>query len=140
MQFLLDANCLLRIARQRDLADDVERLLSEVPHDRLRISDFGLHSIAITMAHFGQLADYPGLVHRVGIGETIAIVRLFPTDWPRVVEVVAAHRLDVDDAYQYVAAEIDHRRLVSFDRDFDRTPNGRVTPAAALQMFKDEPT
>ena len=139
MRLLLDANCLLRIARQRDLADDVERLLNEVPHGQLRISDFGLHSVAITMFRFGQLADYPALMDRVGIGKTIAIVRLFPPDWPRVLDVVAGYKLDVDDAYQYVAAEIDHRRLVSFDKDFDRTPRGRLTPAAALQLFKDEP-
>ena len=50
----------------------------------------------------------------------------------------AAYRLDFDDAYQYVAAEFHGLTLVSLDVDFDRTPRGRLTPAAALQAFKDE--
>ena len=56
----------------------------------------------------------------------------------RVAEACVAHRLDFDDAYQYVAAELHGLKVVSLDADFDRTPNGRLTPAAALQAFTDE--
>jgi predicted nucleic acid-binding protein len=33
--------------------------------------------------------------------------------------------LDFDDAYQYTVAERGALTLVSFDADFDRTPNGK---------------
>ena len=139
MRLLLDANCLVEIARSRPFADDVKRLLAEIPHERIKISDFAVHSVALASEKFGIVPSFPKLIEGAGIGTTIAIIRLFSTDWRRVVEVIAAYGLDVDDAYQYVAAEIDHRRLVSLDRHFDRTPNGRLTPADALQLFKDEP-
>jgi uncharacterized protein len=50
----------------------------------------------------------------------------------------SAYNLDFDDACQYIAAEMHDLRLVSLDADFDRTPRGRLTPAAALQLFRDE--
>jgi predicted nucleic acid-binding protein len=140
MRLLIDANCLLEVVRRRPSAADVERLLLTIPHGRMKISDFAVHSIALVMERFAIVSSFPRLIDGAGIGKTIAIARLYPTDWPRVIEVMTAHRLDVDDAYQYVAAELDHRRIVSLDADFDRTPNGRLTPAQALQLFKDETT
>jgi predicted nucleic acid-binding protein len=56
----------------------------------------------------------------------------------RVANACSTYGLDFDDAYQYVAAELHGLKLVSLDADFDRTPNGRLTPAAALQLFMDE--
>ena len=38
--------------------------------------------------------------------------------------------LDFDDAYQYVAAEKFNLTLLSLDKDFDRTPRGRLAPSA----------
>ena len=40
--------------------------------------------------------------------------------------------LDFDDAYQYVAAEKYDLTLVSFDKDFDRTPRCRKTPGEII--------
>ena len=45
----------------------------------------------------------------------------------KVSEVAQAFGLDFDDSYQYVAAEKFTLELLSFDRDFDRTPRGRKT-------------
>lgn len=115
MRLLLDANCLVEISRDRPFAGDVMRLLAKVPHDRMKISDFAVHSVALALQKFGALPSFPRLIDGAGIGITIAITRLFPSDWRRVVEVIDAHGLDVDDAYQYVAAEVDHRRIVSLD-------------------------
>lgn len=139
MRLLLDANCLVEVARRRPFASDVKRMLDELPLDRMKISDFAVHAVALALQKFDMVSSFPTLLDEIGVGKTIAIARLFPDDWSRVIEVTTAYGLDVDDAYQYVAAELDHRRIVSLDRDFDRTPNGRLTPAQALQSFKDEP-
>jgi len=41
-------------------------------------------------------------------------------------------KLDFDDAYQYTLVEKYGLAIVSFDKDFDRTPLGRKTPAQVL--------
>ena len=43
-------------------------------------------------------------------------------------------RLDSDDVYQYVAAEIEDATIVSFDKDFDKTEQGRLTPMQVLKL------
>ena len=77
-------------------------------------------------------------IQQIGIGQSVQIVRIEPSELSKVVEVCETHRLDFDDGYQYVAAELNDLRLVSFDADFDRTPRGRLTAAAALRLFTDE--
>lgn len=42
-------------------------------------------------------------------------------------------RRNVDDAYQYAAAERYGVEIVSFDGDFDGTERGRVTPADIVE-------
>ena len=42
--------------------------------------------------------------------------------------------LDFDDAYQYVAAELEKAEIVSFDKDFDQTEKGRLTPIQVLKL------
>ena len=49
-----------------------------------------------------------------------------------VVTAILRYRLDIDDAYQLVAAERYSLRLVSFDRHFDAMPGGRAEPADVL--------
>ncbi len=40
--------------------------------------------------------------------------------------------LDFDDAYQYTVAEREDISIVSFDKHFDRTDRGRITPEQLL--------
>lgn len=56
----------------------------------------------------------------------------------RLVAVGRDHRLDFDDAYQYVAAELNDVLLVSFDGDFDNTELGRITPTEALAQQENQ--
>ena len=138
MILLLDTNCWIQVARNREYAADIRRLLTEVPATQVVLTDFSLYSIALAMRRHKMLDAFPAFLDQVGIGRTIAPIRLAPLELARVVEACSAHNLDFDDAYQYVTAEIHGLQLVSLDADFDRTPNGRLTPAAALQRFKDE--
>jgi predicted nucleic acid-binding protein len=135
MLLLLDANCWLQIVRNRPHADDVRRLLAGVSATDVKITDMAVHSIAIVMGRFKTLDDFPQVVRDFGIGPLTEIIRLGPSDYRRVVEVAQLYRLDFDDAYQYAAAELRGLTLVSLDADFDRTPRGRLTPAAALAQY-----
>lgn len=50
----------------------------------------------------------------------------------RLVSIMNSFNLDFDDAYQYVIAELAQAAIVSFDKDFDRTDLGRLTPTEIL--------
>ena len=41
---------------------------------------------------------------------------------------IESYNLDFDDAYHYVVAECAQATIVSFDKDFEQTPQGRQTP------------
>lgn len=62
----------------------------------------------------------------------VTVVSLNAAEMEGVAAIASKHRLDFDDAYQYVAAETYDLILVSLDSDFDRTVRGRVTPGALL--------
>jgi uncharacterized protein len=86
----------------------------------------------------GQLERFPEFVRIAGFDEESAIISIPVSELIRVIDCVRLHKLDVDDSYQYIAAETYDLRLVSLDTDFDHTPRGRLTPAAALNLFTDE--
>jgi predicted nucleic acid-binding protein len=138
MRFLLDTNCWMQLVRGREHAAEVGDLLRAVPPSDVCISDYALHSLINITRRHKVLDDLPAFIRRSGFGVTVEVVSVLPAEFGRIVAAVNRHGLDVDDAYQYVAAELHGLKLVSLDADFDRTPNGRLTPAAALQAFKDE--
>src|SRR5687767_4755313 len=138
MRFLLDTNCWMQLARRREHYAEVADLLRAVPADDVCISDYALHSLINITRRHKMLAELPAFVAQSGFGTTVEVVSIVPTELGRVVEAIDRYQLDVDDAYQYVAAELHGLKLVSLDLDFDRTPLGRLTPEAALQLFKDE--
>ena len=135
MRFLLDTNCFIQVARQRPEAPQVTALLTGVPRDRLFITDYAVHSIGVIMRRFSQLAGYTAFLAQLGVDQGMGVVAIPTDELDRVVAASAASDLDFDDAYQYAAAELHGLTLVSLDADFDRTPRGRLTPAAALASF-----
>jgi predicted nucleic acid-binding protein len=137
-RYLIDTNCWMAVARAREGAQVVQDLLAAVGTRRLLVTDFTLHSLGVVMQRHKMLAVFPVFMKQMKIGDEIEIVSIAPPALTNVVDVCRAHRLDFDDAYQYVAAELNDLKLVSLDSDFDRTPRGRLTPAAALKLFTDE--
>jgi hypothetical protein len=128
----------MQLVRQREHAPDVHQLLLEVPAAYTLVTDLSVHSIALAMRKHKMLDQLPAFIASSSIGNSIAVVGIPPNDLAAVVQAVKSLRLDFDDAYQYVAAELNDLTLVSLDADFDRTPRGRLTPAAALRLFTDE--
>lgn len=136
MRFLLDSNCWLQLIREREHAQSVRDLIVAVTDSRLATTDLALHSIIIVMQRFKMLDKVPGFLQMSRIGTSVELVRTTPSDLIHVAEVCSLYRLDIEDAYQYVAAEMQNLILVSLDADFDRTPRGRLTPAAALAQYQ----
>ena len=128
----------MQLIRKREHADEVRDLLRAVPSSSVHVTDYAVHSLILLMKRFNMLDDLPAFVAHSGFGTTVVMVDVPPGEFARIVEANRQHHLDIDDAYHYVSAELHDLTLVSLDADFDRTPRGRLTPAAALQQFIDE--
>ncbi len=131
MKYLIDANVWLEAILGRAHCDEVVGMLEKIPAGVLATTDFVLHSVGLwlTPSHGNEFRAFLDdlIVRRVNT------LHLAPSDLYGVLDVMDGHRLDFDDAFQYVAAERFDLQLVSFDADFDHTPRGRMTPAQALR-------
>ena len=130
--FLLDTNIWLERLLGQEQSQTVETLLETVALDRMCMTDFSLHSIGVICSRLGQTRVFTQFVQDVVVEGGIWVVSLPPEALLRLEPTMKELRLDFDDAYQYLAAEWEQATIVSFDRDFDKTPRGRLTPAQLL--------
>ena len=98
------------------------------------MTDFTLHSIGVICNRLKQSDVFVKFVDDVLIDTGVVLVSIPANKMNRVVEIMDRFRLDFDDAYQYVAAEIEDATIVSFDKDFDKTEQGRLTPMQVLKL------
>jgi predicted nucleic acid-binding protein len=129
--FLVDTNVWLERLLDQQRSEGVRRFLEETPADALRVTAFSFHSVGIILSRFGRGELLSRFVHDVFLDTGVEVVALEPRDIDRLLEVIAEFRFDFDDAYQYVAAEKFKLQIVSFDADFDRTPQQRLLPVDA---------
>ena len=129
--FLLDTNIFLEWMLDRERADEVQALLERVDPAHLAISDFSLFSIGIIYARTGRFREYLSFLNQDILEKGIRVMPLPLESHGIMVEAAEKYRLDFDDAYQYALASLYGLRLVSFDRHFDRTDEGRLDPGQA---------
>lgn len=130
--FLLDTNIWLeRLLGQKQSAV-VGQLLERLPTDKMFMTDFTLHSLGVILNRLGHRAVLTVFVQDVLIDGGVSVTGVPPSNMYRVVEVMEKFLLDFDDAYQYVAAEREDARIISFDGHFDQTDRGRRTPSDIL--------
>jgi predicted nucleic acid-binding protein len=125
--YLLDTNIILELLLDQDHADHVAAFLNQAAPDSLHISEFSLYSLGVILIRLKRFDLFLRSVKDLFLSEVIGLLRLGVEDMAKVSEVAHAFGLDFDDSYQYVAAEKFTLELLSFDRDFDRTPRGRKT-------------
>jgi len=131
--FLLDTNIWLeRLLGQRQ-AEVVAELLDTLSPSDICMTDFTLHSIGVICNRLKQRDVFVKFVDDVLIDSNVLLVSIPANKMKRVVEIMDRFGLDFDDAYQYVAAELEKATIVSFDKDFDKTEQKRLTP---MQMLK----
>ncbi len=133
--FLVDTNVFLEVFLEQQRAEESREFLLNAPAGSLYISDFSLYSIGIILVRRHLSETFRLFLQDVQAG--LRLVRLNLDELDVLPEVAQNLKLDFDDAYQYVLAERRGLRLVSFDADFDSTPLGRVTPAAALRNYNN---
>lgn len=130
--YLLDTNVWVERILGQARSEEVGQFLSQIPSEHLFITDFSFHSIGVILRRLNRLEVLLSFVQDVFIDGSVVLISLEPQDTQNLVVVMNQFNLDFDDAYQYVAAERHNLTLVSFDGDFDRTTQGRKTPAEIL--------
>ena len=119
--YLLDTNIFLELLLNQKKADEVERLLLEIPQEMLCISEFSLDSIGVVLVRRAMHDIFLKAVEDMLLVGGIRLLRLGAEDMQKVIQASRRFKLDYDDAYQYVLAEKYNLILVSFDKDFDGT-------------------
>lgn len=99
------------------------------------MTDFSFHSIGVIFDRLGEYEALLSFVQDLFLEGEVRLIALRPEKMVRAVEVMQQFNLDFDDAYQYVAAELWKVVLVSCDSDFQRTEQGRKTPADVLRTI-----
>ena len=133
--FLLDTNIWLeRLLGQRQ-AEVVAELLDNLSPSDMCMTDFTLHSIGVICNRLKQRDTFVRFVDDVLIDSDVLLVSIPANKMKRVVEIMDRFGMDFDDAYQYVAAELEKATIVSFDKDFDKTEQGRLTPHSAHNVM-----
>jgi predicted nucleic acid-binding protein len=126
---LVDTNVWLEVLLDQENAPSAMEFLAKAPPASLAMTDFTLFSIAIILVRLKK-----GQLLATFLADTLedGSVRRLSLEIDDLTDVLAACdslKLDFDDAYQYVAAEKHGLAIVSFDKDFDKTPRGRKSPA-----------
>lgn len=128
MKFLIDTNIVLEIILEQDKADEAKKLLSCSDEYDLYLSDYSLHSIGLLLFRRNQHHVFLDFLSDMILSARVRVSSISANHMDSVVQVAQKFNLDFDDAYQYVTAQRFGLEIVSFDKDFDRTPNGRKTP------------
>jgi predicted nucleic acid-binding protein len=134
--FLLDTNIWLEGLLGQENADIVTELLETLSPSDICMTDFTLHSIGVICDRLKQRDVFVQFVDDVLIDAGVALVSVPAEEMKRLVAIMDRFGLDFDDAYQYVCAEIKQAAIVSFDKDFEKTEQGRLTPMQVLKLRK----
>lgn len=132
--YLVDTNVWLERLLGQNKSEIVGKFLDYVAVEDLAISDFALHSIGVILSKLNRRDAFLKFIEDLFIIGSVSIVRLEAEDMQGVMSVVEEFKIDFDDAYQYTAAQKYNFTIVSFDKDFDRTPSGRKTPQDIYQQ------
>lgn len=136
--YLIDTNVWLERLLDQERANEVGQFLDVISSDQLAITDFAFHSIAVILCRMGKQKDLARFVQDVFIDGDVQTIVIEPAETPILLNQMAGLNLDFDDAYQYAIAEKHDLTIVSFDKDFDTTPRGRVTPGSVLASLNVE--
>jgi hypothetical protein len=127
--YLVDTNVWLEPLLQQERAEEAVQFLTQTPTENLFITDFSFYSIGILLTRRNRPNILLDFVQDVFTNGAVVLLRLEPQEMPNLVAAINQFNLDFDDAYQYVTAQRNNLVIVSFDNDFNRTPEGRRTPA-----------
>ena len=113
---------------QQEQAKVASDFLAKTPTDKLYLSEFSLYSIGVITSRLNKPALFDTFVNDVLVKSPVNRVKLSTNELLKIGGLKTQHKLDFDDAYQYLVAVKHKLTIVSFDVDFDQTPLGRTAP------------
>ncbi|MBI1922732.1 type II toxin-antitoxin system VapC family toxin [Candidatus Poribacteria bacterium] len=126
--YLADTNIFLEALLEQERTPVVRSFFQSTPLGKIFITDLSLHSIGIILFRLKKFKLFTSFLNDMIIGG-IGILSLKPEDLKALDQIVQNFNLDFDDAYQYLVAQKHNLQLISFDKDFDKTPRKRKEPS-----------
>jgi hypothetical protein len=128
--YLIDTNIFLEVLLEREKFLDCKNFLEKVQTGEVTAYQtvFSLHTIAIILERTRGLDAYKEFLETVLNFEGIAFYSTNPQDEVGVCEDAEKQELDFDDALHYHICKKFDLKLVSLDKDFDKTDIKRVAP------------
>jgi uncharacterized protein len=125
--YLLDTNIWLELLLNQEKAEEVRYFLDFIKDSEIYISSFSLYSICIFLS---KLQKYDTLIRFIKdlSDNNVEIININLFEINKLIEIEQNYNLDFDDAFQYYLSESNQLTLVTYDKDFDKTPKGRITP------------
>jgi len=130
--YLIDTNIWLELLLEQEKCDEVKLFLERVNPNDIHITEFSIYSIGIILSKFKKMGVFREFIADLIINSKVDVIRLKEDDYLRIIEAMGKYSLDFDDAYQYSAAKKENLKVVSFDSDFNRTPETRLSPAQII--------
>lgn len=125
--FLIDSNVFLEALLEQEKSNKAYLFIKEHKPYELFISDFALHSIGIILFKLNEQDLFKTFLANV-IYNKIKVLSTNERELEQVTQCAKEFSLDFDDAYQYTITKQYNLKLVSFDKDFDKTDLKRIEP------------
>jgi uncharacterized protein len=119
--YLIDTNIWIELLLERSNSDDVILMLNNVTGYEMLISDFSFHSIGVIMTKLNKKEEFLNFITDIFNNSSINTISLLPSDMNRLISSMNKYKLDFDDAYQYICVKKYDLKLVTFDKDFNKT-------------------
>ena len=126
--YLVDTNIWLELLLEQEKTEEVKSFFHKIDTNDIHVTEFSIYSIGIILSRYGKTTLFRNFISDLIYESQVDIVRLEGEDYYKIIEAIEAYSLDFDDAYQYAAARKMNLKLVSFDTDFNRTPEKRLLP------------
>ncbi|MBW1703053.1 MAG: PIN domain-containing protein [Deltaproteobacteria bacterium] len=121
--FLVDTNVFLEILLSQEKKANCKKFL-ENNAGNLNITDFSLHSIGVILFRYEKEDIFQKFVQDVI--PNIKLLSLPIELYGQVVSARKSNNLDFDDSYQYRTAKYYGLKVVTMDKDFERTGDDEI--------------
>jgi uncharacterized protein len=128
MRLVIDTNIFLEVILEQSKASEARVLLTKTEEHEFFLTDYSLHSIGLLLFRRQQHNVFQDFLDDMLVRAGMSVVSLAVEDMSALIQTAQQFNLDFDDSYQYVAAKNSDLKIVSFDRDFDRTERGKRLP------------
>ena len=123
--YFIDTNIFLEIALKQEKSTKAKAFLINNTAEKMYMSDMSIHSIGIILFKLKKCDSFITLLNEISINR-IAILSILVSKLNDVKINAEKFNLDFEDSYQYTIAKNYDLKLVSFDKDFDKTDIKRL--------------